>query len=190
MATKQVQRTDDDPTILEITYRGRHTCTQLVPHQIPAPPAALPENQEPIDHLQSQNKLLSFQTDLKVITEGLDSPNNHPFPPFSFTSPSNIKVENPGGFSSSMVMDDGIVNNFPTSFISPPASGSNYFSMSQDEMNRIGGNNQNLQGHDGGSGSGAGAGAGDINEITRFEQFPFGSMEFDPNFNFDNQGFF
>ncbi|KAL5568311.1 hypothetical protein UlMin_024886, partial [Ulmus minor] len=28
LATKQVQRSNEDPTIVEITYRGRHTCTQ------------------------------------------------------------------------------------------------------------------------------------------------------------------
>ncbi|XP_022769623.1 uncharacterized protein LOC111313193 isoform X4 [Durio zibethinus] len=36
MATKQVQRSDDDPTIFEITYHGRHTCT-LASHVVPSP---------------------------------------------------------------------------------------------------------------------------------------------------------
>ncbi|XP_022769552.1 uncharacterized protein LOC111313103 isoform X2 [Durio zibethinus] len=35
LATKQVQRSDDDPTIFEITYRGRHTCT-LGSHVVPS----------------------------------------------------------------------------------------------------------------------------------------------------------
>uniref|UniRef100_A0A7N2MN53 WRKY domain-containing protein n=1 Tax=Quercus lobata TaxID=97700 RepID=A0A7N2MN53_QUELO len=26
LATKQVQRSDEDPTVFKITYRGRHTC--------------------------------------------------------------------------------------------------------------------------------------------------------------------
>ena len=35
MATKQVQKSDEDPSILKITYKGRHTCnqaSQLSPH--------------------------------------------------------------------------------------------------------------------------------------------------------------
>ena len=76
--------------------------------------------------------------------------------------------------------------------MSPAASGSNYFSMSHDDMNRLAGNNQNPP-------SGRDGGGGDLSELisasssttnTRFEQFQFGSMEFDPNFNFDSHGFF
>ena len=26
LATRQVQRSDEDPTVFEVTYRGRHTC--------------------------------------------------------------------------------------------------------------------------------------------------------------------
>ncbi|KAB2000865.1 hypothetical protein E1A91_D12G267100v1 [Gossypium mustelinum] len=42
-ATKQVQRSDEDPTIFEITYRGTHTC---VHGNQPVPPPASPEKQE------------------------------------------------------------------------------------------------------------------------------------------------
>lgn len=197
LATKQVQRSDDDPTIFEITYRGRHTCTQ-VSQQIP-PPAALPGNQGLMDskdhqqfnlqpqqnQQQAQDMLLSFQSGLRVVTEGLDTPSDQAFPPFCFTSTSNIKVEEPG-FSTSM-MDNNIVGNFPTSFVSPAASRSNYFSMSSDEMNSLGGN-QNLQAPEANLNEIISAAASTTNP--QFEQFPFGSMEFDPNFNFDHLGFF
>ncbi|KAG4117511.1 hypothetical protein ERO13_D12G236600v2 [Gossypium hirsutum] len=42
-ATKQVQKSDEDPTIFEITYRGTHTC---VHGNQPVPPPASPEKQE------------------------------------------------------------------------------------------------------------------------------------------------
>lgn len=42
MATKQVQRMDEDQTILEITYRGKHTCRQV--SKLVPPPS--PQQQE------------------------------------------------------------------------------------------------------------------------------------------------
>lgn len=43
LATKQVQRSDRDPSVLDITYRGRHTCSQaprLTPRSLRSPPPA------------------------------------------------------------------------------------------------------------------------------------------------------
>ncbi|KAI3444267.1 hypothetical protein Pfo_000932 [Paulownia fortunei] len=42
VAKKKVQRSDNDPNILEITYRGTHTCRRPAPV---APPLASPEKQ-------------------------------------------------------------------------------------------------------------------------------------------------
>lgn len=93
LATKQVQRSDDDPTVFEITYRGRHTCNQHPAAVVaPFPP---PENQAgssaSVDaaHLQiiqpqpqqnqtqSQDVAFDFLRDLKVITQNLDSNNDN-----------------------------------------------------------------------------------------------------------------
>ncbi|XP_031115928.1 probable WRKY transcription factor 30 [Ipomoea triloba] len=80
LATKQVQRSDEDPTIFDITYRGRHTCNQAGGNPNP------PQNQEPnmpesqrniIPFTQQQGHpsetLLSFRRQLRVETSDLDN---------------------------------------------------------------------------------------------------------------------
>ncbi|KAJ6344017.1 hypothetical protein OIU76_005700 [Salix suchowensis] len=37
LATKQVQRSDEDRSIFEVTYRGRHTCNQASPSPVASP---------------------------------------------------------------------------------------------------------------------------------------------------------
>lgn len=83
MATKQVQRSDHDPTIFEITYRGRHTCSLANSNTVIFTPEPTPTPQVPttntlttafLDQPQhSQDVLLSFKTDLKVTTHNLDT---------------------------------------------------------------------------------------------------------------------
>ncbi|CAH9111157.1 unnamed protein product, partial [Cuscuta europaea] len=52
LATKHVQRSDEDPNIFDITFRGKHACKQFQPGSgSPPPPPPLlipPQNQEPI----------------------------------------------------------------------------------------------------------------------------------------------
>ncbi|KFK28937.1 hypothetical protein AALP_AA7G068000 [Arabis alpina] len=86
-ATKQVQRSDNDQTVFEVTYRGTHTCSQAI---TPPPPPTSPEKldtrpkttvaQKPKDLLES------LKTNLTVRTQGLDDgddvfsfPNTPPF---------------------------------------------------------------------------------------------------------------
>lgn len=137
-ATKQVQRSDQDPTIFEITYRGKHTCNQ--PSRIVPPPTATTETQnlstdQPRDHQQqSQDVVLpNFRADLKVITEDLDNINStlqqsvsalH-FP----SSSSNLKVEMSDGFFMTSMMETNFVGSFSPSYISPATSGTSYFSL-------------------------------------------------------------
>ncbi|KAJ4913008.1 putative WRKY transcription factor 53 [Raphanus sativus] len=77
-ATKQVQRSDSDPTVFELTYRGKHTCQQGTAH----PPPASPEKRNTRPKLttstaQKPNDLLeSLKTSLTVRTEGLDDADN------------------------------------------------------------------------------------------------------------------
>ncbi|EOA18358.1 hypothetical protein CARUB_v10006884mg [Capsella rubella] len=74
-ATKQVQRSDGDATVFEVTYRGTHTCSQAI-----TPPPASPEKQEdtrlrPAISTTTQKPkdlLQSLKSNLTVRTDGLD----------------------------------------------------------------------------------------------------------------------
>ncbi|KAF8087211.1 hypothetical protein N665_0595s0021 [Sinapis alba] len=88
-ATKQVQRSDSDPTVFEVTYRGTHTCRQVIAAPPPPPPAS-PEKQDTRTKppaAQTPDELLeSLKTSLTVRTEGLEDcedvfsfPNTPPF---------------------------------------------------------------------------------------------------------------
>ncbi|CAN8325716.1 unnamed protein product [Cochlearia groenlandica] len=94
-ATKQVQRSDSDPTIFEVTYRGTHTCSQAItPPLPPPPPPASPENQEKRHKLavaQKPNELLeSLKTGLTVQTDDFAFPNTPPFYDFGDVESSPI----------------------------------------------------------------------------------------------------
>uniref|UniRef100_A0A5B6ZUY5 Putative WRKY transcription factor 30 n=1 Tax=Davidia involucrata TaxID=16924 RepID=A0A5B6ZUY5_DAVIN len=204
LATKQVQRSDEDPTIFEITYRGRHTCTQGSLLSTP-PSSSSPEKQEPNisrdqqqliqqpqqnQQQQSQEILLNFRTGLKVITEDLDT-REQSLSSFYFPSTSTIKAENYVPSPPSMLDNNFLGNlNFPPSFISPATSGSNYFPVSPPtHMNRFGGN-QNLNTSESDLTEIVSAATSATNSPTVGLDFPFGSMEYDPSFTFDNPGFF
>ncbi|RWW09170.1 hypothetical protein GW17_00027342 [Ensete ventricosum] len=64
-ATKQVQRSDEDPLMFDITYVGAHICLQK-PQRASASACQLPQQRQ---H-QDQDLLLSFRAGLKVKTEG------------------------------------------------------------------------------------------------------------------------
>ncbi|KAG5413784.1 hypothetical protein IGI04_001351 [Brassica rapa subsp. trilocularis] len=76
----QVQRSDSDPTVFELTYRGTHTCQQGTPPPSHPPPAS-PEKRNTRPKLttttQKPNDILeSLKTSLTVRTEGLDDADN------------------------------------------------------------------------------------------------------------------
>ncbi|KAL8260767.1 hypothetical protein R6Q59_024816 [Mikania micrantha] len=67
LATKQVQRSDEDSSVFEVTYRGRHTCIQ-----------ALPKKKQQDNNNKCMDRVFSFKA---------YKPHEEPlFPPFSFAS--------------------------------------------------------------------------------------------------------
>lgn len=112
-----MQRSDENPAIFEVTYRGTHTCRR---EPSPLPAAAAAPSLPNLDRHNSQ-LLLSFQTNLKVETEDLD--------PKSFSFPStyvdSIKHES-HVFSPASTLDNCFKRSFTDAFISPATSGSNY----------------------------------------------------------------
>ncbi|KAG2709715.1 hypothetical protein I3843_05G231700 [Carya illinoinensis] len=213
LATKQVQRSGEDPTMFAITYRGRHTCAQASNIIIPSPPS--PENQEPnhsmldlqphnrqpqqIQQLHgSQEMLWNFQASLKVETENLDAHDGRSFPSmFDFPSTSNIEAETQKYFPDSVLIDNNFVGSYSPSFMSPATSATNYFSVmspSGMSMDSFGlGRRQHFQGcdqseltHD----QISSVATSDTNSPKVGLGFPFGTPEFDATFTLDNPGFF
>lgn len=148
LATKQVQRSDDDNSIFDVTYRGGHTCNR---NPTPLPKEEnLYQNQGPNPH-QQQLFLEHLKTSLKVKTEGFNSDDQliDSSLPFSFpsTPPNGMKPQN-NLFSSSSIPENQFMGNYSPTFVSTTTSvESNYFSLSPCDVNNYG-NGFNLQGLD------------------------------------------
>ncbi|CAK7324106.1 unnamed protein product [Dovyalis caffra] len=203
LATKQVQRSDEDPTIFQITYRGRHTCTLASHGKLPLP--QLQENEETNTNIttdiqqhkphqenipQSQELLLNYRRGLKVITEDLDSHGQPSFPAnsFQFPSTSNVRPENNSVFSRP-VEENSFMGNFIPSFTSPSGSATNYYSVSPNRMQHSFGGNQNFQSSDSELTDIISAATSTTTSPAAGLDFPFGNVAYDPNFTFDNSGF-
>ncbi|KAB5531665.1 hypothetical protein DKX38_018335 [Salix brachista] len=204
LATKQVQRSDEDPTIFEITYRGRHTCTQAS-NSLPLSQLGS-ENQGPTTNItiepqqnqphqennpHTQELLLNFRRGLKVITEELDSGGQQSFPAdtFQFPSTSTVEPENSSLFAPSMV-ENNFVGSFPPSFINPSGSATNYYSVSpNDQIQHSFAGNKNFQSSESELTDIISAAASTTTSLTVGLDFPFGNVDIDPSFTFDNSGF-
>ncbi|KAF8380088.1 hypothetical protein HHK36_027558 [Tetracentron sinense] len=194
LATKQVQRSDEDPSIFEISYRGKHTCSQAS-HLVPA--YASPRKQETkknTDHHQQQQQkqqksqeiLLNFQTGLRVQSD-LDT-QEHTFPPFSFPSTPIGCIKSENHIFSPSTLDTSFMGSISPSFISPATSESN-FSMPWCQMNSYGGGH-NLQTSESDLTEIISATTSGTNSPILDLDFALDPVEFDPNFPFDTPGFF
>ncbi|KAL0447768.1 UNVERIFIED_CONTAM: putative WRKY transcription factor 53 [Sesamum latifolium] len=186
-ATKQVQRSDDDPTIFEITYKGTHTCNQSINA---VPPPASPEKQE-VKHsshehqLQQPNQtLLNFKTNLRVATENLD---NKAMPP-QFSFPSTYENEN-HYFPVSALVDDSHLGAYSSLFLSPATSESNYFSPATCQIKNFGGT-PSYQHSESDIPEIISAHASTTNSPIGGMEFPFDPVELDPDFPFNASAFF
>ncbi|XP_075508530.1 putative WRKY transcription factor 53 [Primulina tabacum] len=196
-ATKQVQRSDDDPTVFDITYRGTHTCN----HSTNAiPPPASPEKQEMkhgISHSlhqpqQLNQTLSSLKSNLRVHTEDLN--NDETSAHFSFPSTFASYDRENHYFPLSDLVDGNHQGTYSGTysplFLSPAASESNYFTPGTYNPMKSNWGGTNLQHTE-----------ADIAEIMSTHasttNSPIGGVEFsivpvgvDPNFPFDTTEFF
>ncbi|KAK4349690.1 hypothetical protein RND71_032445 [Anisodus tanguticus] len=174
-ATKQVQRSDDDPTVFEITYRGSHNCHQATYSALqPTSPAEKQESMKQANYQAGQYSnqvLINLKANLRVNTDDVDT--NETACHFSF--PPTFSGLTGGGYS--------------PSFVSPTTPGSNYFSVSSScQMNGFGmvHNLHNLE--------------SDLSDIFSANtstasspivgKFSLDHFELDPNFPFNNPNFF
>ncbi|OVA11453.1 DNA-binding WRKY [Macleaya cordata] len=142
-AKRQVQRSSSDPSILDITYQGKHTCHQ-VSHLLPVSQLQKNQNQNPNQNqnqnqgqqeeqkpkVLSQQVLVNFEAGLRIKTENDLLLDNQDLPyssSFSFTSTS---------------MPIGCIKNENNNFSSMDQD--YYFRSCHDHMNSIGGALQNF----------------------------------------------
>ncbi|XP_028774813.1 probable WRKY transcription factor 53 [Neltuma alba] len=193
-ATKQIQRSDEDPTVFDITYRGRHTCS--LGNNAVRPPKS-PDKQEKIHDYQSdvrhheplQESLVKFRSNLSVNTDNLK--NEDMANPFTFLSTSSGYMTPESHSSRPLALENDPFwgNLSQTELLSPNTPESNYLpslSFKIDEFHCI--RNQPCS-------------ESDITEIISANtsatnspildfNFPIDPVEIDPNFPFDTPGLF
>ncbi|PON76543.1 WRKY domain containing protein [Trema orientale] len=201
LATKQVQRSDQDPSLLEVTYKGRHTCSRasqlamasasLIKQGFKAEKNQFPHHEEGKEEKpkQSQSTFFGLGAGFEVKTEDLDTREDDIFQPFSFSS-TPIESENLGNHFFSEMIDTNFAGSFSPSFISPTSSESAYFSVSPCHNISSFGLANNVKTPE-----------SDLNEIlsapTSVSNSPIGDLDltldkvdFESNFPFDSPEFF
>ncbi|XP_062027121.1 probable WRKY transcription factor 53 [Rosa rugosa] len=190
-ATKQVQRSDEDPTIFEITYKGKHTCSHGST-SVPPPPS--PEQKEQKRHKrenisepqQSQVNQMSFPTNLRVDTENLED-REMMASPFAFTSTSFGCMMSGDDFLSPMFDNENFFSDFSQHLLSPAAGESNYHLAPPSQMRNIAVNGQLSESDHTEIISATNS---STNSPIPDMDFPLDLVEFDPNFQFDAPEFF
>uniref|UniRef100_A0A2P2KFC4 WRKY transcription factor n=1 Tax=Rhizophora mucronata TaxID=61149 RepID=A0A2P2KFC4_RHIMU len=176
-ATKQVQRSDEDPNIFDVTYRGVHTCfhgQQSVP--APASPEKLEQEQTNSNYSsqqqQSQEALLNTGKGLRVDRQELDNKE----------LPSRVSFPSAHG----LVKSGG---SYSPPFISPLTPEPNHSSVSPFQLNKFGGFND-FQSLESDYPEIISANTSATNSPIVDLDFSLDAVKVDPNFPFDIPGFF
>ncbi|KAF2315226.1 hypothetical protein GH714_038496 [Hevea brasiliensis] len=130
LAMKQVQRSDEDPSIFEVTYRGRHTCVQAshfaISNQVHPQQQKQPHFEE---KLKPSKEAFNMGEELQVKAKDLNT-GEEIFPSFFFLD-EFIEKENEGESTY-------FVGSISPAFISPATSESNYLSTSPCKVDSFG----------------------------------------------------
>ncbi|XP_038899647.1 probable WRKY transcription factor 53 [Benincasa hispida] len=95
LATKQVQKSDDDPTIYDVTYKGRHTCNKALhsntpqedPNSLLQHPMPPKQEQKPLQQLHDPSSFTFSSDAIRVKSENLDDVDGGLFQQFCDLSP-------------------------------------------------------------------------------------------------------
>ncbi|GAB4857522.1 WRKY Transcription Factor [Ancistrocladus abbreviatus] len=186
-ATKLVQRSDEDPSIFDITYKGEHTC-RMTPRSKSAPASPVIQEPKP-QHLQIKecqqepNVILNFQSSLSMDIPNMD--NKELAFPFSSTA---IGCMNPDNLhlSPSTLNNNYFCGTSSQSFTSPATSESNYFS--EVKMDYFGGFHHRQHSESDITEIISATTSGTNSPIVELD-FSLDPLHFNPSFPFDNPRF-
>ncbi|XP_072964860.1 uncharacterized protein [Typha angustifolia] len=174
-ATKQVQRSDEDPSIFDISYRGAHTCLQK--------PRPITSTQSPEElSMQLIHSNPPIPSDHK---EGQTHPDHQL--PLSFKKGLQVKTEGLSQDDRTTEMDGSLASSFSPAFFSSATSDSNYCPLPPFHVN-----------------SSYGGGANDLTELNSaviasastsssmvdIDNYMMGFEEYEPYLSFDGSSFF
>nr|WOP33721.1 WRKY transcription factor 30 [Fagopyrum esculentum] len=166
-ATRQVQRSEKDDTVFDITYRENHTCTMVRRSKsAPASPGKQQETKQKDLISTEYQQIMSFQT-----APPQNNADMHNMDSFNSMALASLESASPT-FSTSTLNNNGFYGNLSTSLISPSTSGSNYFSMEADLADMM------L------------AATSSTNSSTIDPDFSLDSWNFNQNLSFNDPGFF
>ncbi|GMN31651.1 hypothetical protein TIFTF001_003334 [Ficus carica] len=196
-ATKQVQRSDEDPYLFEITYRGTHTCSQAS-NSVQPPTSPQNQDQKPINHSpipqqpQLEHCSPMFPSNLRVATEDLGerAAAAAAAPGFNFPSSQHgglMKGED--NFSPFILENETFLGSFSPSFVSPATPESGYYPVSPFQMTNSAGF-QNVHRSDSDLTEIISANTSATNSPIPDLDFSLDHVNIDPNFPFDTPGFF
>ncbi|KZV35191.1 putative WRKY transcription factor 53-like [Dorcoceras hygrometricum] len=177
-ATKQVQRSDDDLTVFDIIYKGKHTCNQCCTNTVPPPASPEKQKLKLIDgqNLQGQQKQA---LSLSASTEEMPAL-------FSFQSTFAFHDEENQYLPISTLLDykhqQG--DTISPQLISPATSGSNYFTAATNVRN------PNVQHSEADTADIISAPASTTNSPIQGMEFLIDPINLDPNFAFNMPEFF
>ncbi|XP_051129970.1 probable WRKY transcription factor 41 [Andrographis paniculata] len=176
-ATKQVQRSDEDPTVFEVTYKGEHTCSYPA-GEVPEPPSSLEKPE-----MQQNQALMNLKTNLRVSTDTFDA---QEMTPTLFSFPHVSHDVDSYYFPISNLDESRLGSNSPL-FISPATSESKYLLPTTYEMSSMGVGGHNYQHSDCEIIS---ANASTTNSPIGGTEFQLDLADLDPGFPFNTAGFF
>lgn len=193
-ATKQVQRSDEDPMIFDITYKGKHVCSQgnnaILPNKSPGKQEKLHNHNNDIHQAQAlQESFTKFSNTLTVRTDKLGNeemacPFTFPFNSFGCTSQENHSL-----IPSALENDPFLSSLFQTGLLSPITPESNYFASPTFHMNEFDGI-YNMPRSESDIPDMISTNTSVTNSPIPNFDFSLDPVEIDPNFPFNTPGFF
>lgn len=185
LATKQVQKSDEDPSIFEVNYRGRHTCIQ---ERLKQNKEVYNVKEEDGNNRDAEEMVISNEHGIKLETPDLN-PKEKIDPSFSFPLTPIVSDDVETEFLLEPAKECNFTESYISPLISPATSECNYFSKSLCQTNDFW-VDHNLQSSESDFADIISTPTSDTNSPFSYWDFTADPLELDPNFLLDTSKYF